>query len=58
MRNSPVHTKVGEVGGGGAPGAEAEIPLQPMVGTMITQTPLQPLEVPMLDKGKRVRRKE
>lgn len=59
MRNSPVHTEVREGGeGGGAPGAEAEIPGQPMVGTMITQIPLQPLDVPMLDKGKRVRRKE
>lgn len=56
MRNSPVHTEAREGGeGGGAPGAEAEISPQPMVGTMITQIPLQPLEVPTLDKGKRVR---
>ena len=30
MRNSPVNTTVSEGGGGGAPGARVEIPLQPM----------------------------
>ena len=33
-------------GGGGAPGARADIPLQPMVKTMVRQAvPLQPREV-------------
>ncbi|KAK4810890.1 hypothetical protein QYF61_013298 [Mycteria americana] len=37
-RNSYADTKVNEEGGGGgAPGARAEIPLQPMVKTMVTQ---------------------
>ncbi|KAK4825374.1 hypothetical protein QYF61_027127 [Mycteria americana] len=40
-------TKVSEEGGGGgAPGAGAEIPLQPLVKTMVRQAvPLQPMEV-------------
>ncbi|GAB0209117.1 AN1-type zinc finger protein 5-like [Grus japonensis] len=40
-------TKVSEEGGGGgAPGTGAEIPLQPMVKTMVRQAiPLQPMEV-------------
>ncbi|GAB0208489.1 hypothetical protein GRJ2_003314600 [Grus japonensis] len=38
-------TKVSEGGGGGAPGTRAEIPLQPMVKTMVKQAvPLQPME--------------
>ena len=46
-RNSPAATKVSEEGGGGgAPGARAEIPLQPLVKTMVRQAvPLQPMEV-------------
>ncbi|KAM9591242.1 uncharacterized protein ACIBXB_006115 [Morphnus guianensis] len=46
-RNNPADTKVSEEGGGGgAPGAEAEIPLQPVVKTMVRQVvPLQPMEV-------------
>ena len=45
--NSSADTKVREEGGGGgAPGARAEIPLQPMVKTMVRQAvPLQPMEV-------------
>ncbi|GAB0209175.1 AN1-type zinc finger protein 5-like [Grus japonensis] len=40
-------TKVSEEGGGGGvPGARAEIPLQPVVKTMVKQAvPLQPVEV-------------
>ena len=35
-----------EGGGGGAPGAGAEIPLQPVVKTMVKQAvPLQPVKV-------------
>ncbi|KAK4823596.1 hypothetical protein QYF61_003796 [Mycteria americana] len=43
----PADTKVSEEGGaGGAPGAGAEIPLQPVVKTMVRQAvPLQPMEV-------------
>ncbi|GAB0179967.1 junction-mediating and -regulatory protein-like [Grus japonensis] len=38
-RNSSADTKVSEVvGGGGAPGAGVEIPLQPMEKTMLRQT--------------------
>ncbi|XP_072707914.1 uncharacterized protein [Ciconia boyciana] len=46
-RNSPADTKASEErGGGGAPGAGAEIPLQPLVKTMVRQAvPLQPMEV-------------
>ena len=46
-RNNSADTKVSEEGGGGgAPGAGAEIPLQPMVKTMVRQAvPLQPMEV-------------
>ncbi|NXL08435.1 RETR1 regulator, partial [Mesembrinibis cayennensis] len=46
-RNNPADTKVSEEGGGGgAPGARAEISLQPMVKTMVRQAvPLQPMEV-------------
>ena len=46
-RNTSADTKVSEEGGGGgAPGAGAEIPLQPMVKTMVKQAvPLQPMEV-------------
>ena len=45
MRNS-ADTKVSADGGaGGAPGAGAEIPLQPVVKTMVKQAvPLQPME--------------
>ena len=46
--NNPADPKVSkEGGGGGAPGARAEIPLQPLVGkTMVRQAvPLQPMEV-------------
>ena len=46
-RNNSADTKVSEEGGGGgAPGAGAEIPLQPLVKTMVRQAvPLQPMEV-------------
>ena len=46
-RNNSEDTKVSEEGGGGgAPGTGAEIPLQPVVKTMVRQAvPLQPMEV-------------
>ena len=46
-RNNSADTKVSEEGGGGgAPGATAEIPLQPVVKSMVRQAvPLQPMEV-------------
>ncbi|CAM9633173.1 unnamed protein product, partial [Bubo scandiacus] len=46
-RNNPADTKVSEEGGGGGiPGAREEIPLQPMVQTLVRQiVPLQPMEV-------------
>jgi len=46
-RNNSADTKVSEEGGeGGAPGAGAQIPLQPMEQTMVRQAaPLQPMEV-------------
>ena len=45
-RNKSSDTKVSEGGGRGALGAGAEIPLQPMVKTMVRQAvPLQPMEV-------------
>jgi len=46
-RNSSADTKVSEEGqGGGATGARAEIPLQPVVKTMVTEAVrLQPIEV-------------
>ncbi|GAB0208689.1 acid sphingomyelinase-like phosphodiesterase 3b [Grus japonensis] len=46
-RNNCADTKVSEEGGGGGtPGARADIPLQPMVKTMVRQAvPLQPMEV-------------
>ena len=46
-RNNCADTKVSEEGeGGGAPGTGAEIPLQPVVKTMVRQAvPLQPMEV-------------
>ncbi|OPJ90406.1 hypothetical protein AV530_009191 [Patagioenas fasciata monilis] len=46
-RNNSANAKVSEEGrGGGAPGAGAEIPLQPMLKTMVRQAvPLQPMEV-------------
>lgn len=35
-----------ERGGGGAPGAKAEVPTQPVVKTMVSQAvPMKPLEV-------------
>jgi len=44
-RNNRADTKVGEGGGGGAPDARADIPLQP-VKTMVRQAvPLQPMKV-------------
>jgi len=53
-RNSPADTKVSEEGGGeGAPGTGAEIPLQPVVRTMVRQ--LVPLKEgnppPIEDQG-------
>jgi len=39
-RNCPADTKVSEVGGGRAPGARAEIPLQPMEKTVVRQAVL------------------
>ena len=46
-KNNPADTKVNEEGGGGdAPGAGAEIPLQPVVKTLVRQpVPLQSREV-------------
>ncbi|GAB0190217.1 acid sphingomyelinase-like phosphodiesterase 3b [Grus japonensis] len=46
-RNNSTDTKVSEEGGGGgAPGAGTEIPLQPVEKTMVKQAvPLQPMEV-------------
>ncbi|PKU37044.1 hypothetical protein llap_12649 [Limosa lapponica baueri] len=46
-RKNSAATKISEEGeGGGAPGARAEIPLQPVVKTTVTQlVPLQPMEV-------------
>jgi len=45
-RNNFADTKVSEGGGGGAPGARAEIPLQPEEKTTVRQAvPLQPMEV-------------
>ena len=46
-RDSPADTKISaEGGGGGAPGARAEVPLQPVEKTMVRQAvPLQPTEV-------------
>ena len=46
-RNNFADTKFSEEGeGGGAPGTGAEIPLQPMLKTMVRQAvPLQPMEV-------------
>ena len=47
QRNNPADPQVSEEGGGGdAPGAGAEIPLQTVVKTMVRQAvPLQPMEV-------------
>jgi len=46
-RNNSADTKFSEEGGaGGAPGAGAEIPLQPIEKTMVRQAvPLKPMEV-------------
>ncbi|OPJ68736.1 hypothetical protein AV530_012827 [Patagioenas fasciata monilis] len=45
-RNSSAGTKASEEGGGNAPDAGAEIPLQPVVQTMVRPVvPLQPMEV-------------
>ena len=46
-RNNPADPQVSEEGGGGdAPGAGAEIPLQPVGKTMVRQAvPLQSMEV-------------
>jgi len=46
-RNNSSDTKVTEeAGGGGAPGTEAEVPLQPVLKTVVRQAvPLQPMEV-------------
>ena len=51
-RNNSADTEVGEEGGGGgAPGTRAEIPLQPLVKTMVRQAvPLQPVEDPTLEQ--------
>ncbi|GAB0177027.1 hypothetical protein GRJ2_000167900 [Grus japonensis] len=50
-KNNSADTKVSEEGGGGdAPGAGAEIPLQPVEKTMVRQAvPLQPMEVDVED---------
>ncbi|PKU43609.1 suppression of tumorigenicity 5 protein isoform x4 [Limosa lapponica baueri] len=47
-RNNPADTKVSEEGGqGDAPGVRAEIPLQPVVKTMVRQAvPMQPMVPP------------
>ena len=51
MRNSPTDIQVSEGRGGDAPGAKAEIPLQPMEKTMVRQAvPLQPMEDPTLEQ--------
>jgi len=52
VRNSYADTKVRkERGGGGAPGTRAEIPLQPLEETIVTQVvPLQPKEWTMLEQ--------
>lgn len=43
---SSAHTRVGEVGAGGAPGTRAEIPFQILVQTLVSEAvPLQPMEV-------------
>ena len=46
-RNNSADTEISEEGGGGgAPGTGAELPLQPMMKTMVRQAvPLQPMEV-------------
>ena len=46
-RNNHADTEVSEEGeGGGAPGTRAEIPLQPVVKTMVRQAvPLQPMDL-------------
>ncbi|CAM9181305.1 unnamed protein product, partial [Bubo scandiacus] len=45
-RNNSADTKVNEGGGGGgAPGARAEIPLQPMVQPMVRQLCPVPMEL-------------
>jgi len=45
-RSSPADAKVSEGEGGGAPGARAAIPLQPVMKTTVRQAvPLQPMEV-------------
>jgi len=46
-RNNSADAKVSAEGGrGGATGARAEVPLQPVEGTMVRQAvPLQPMEV-------------
>jgi len=46
-RNRPAATRVSEEGGGGgAPGAGSELPLQPVMKTMVRQAvALQPMEV-------------
>jgi len=47
VRNNSADTKVSkEGGGGGAPGARAEIPLEPVKNSMVRQTaPLQSMKV-------------
>ena len=51
-RNNSADTKVSdEGGGGGVPGAGAEVPLQPVGKTMVVQiSTLQPMEDPMLEQ--------
>ena len=51
MRNNSADTKVSaEGGGGGAPGAGAEIPLQPVEDGGELRFHLQPMEDPMLEQ--------
>lgn len=53
-RSNSANTKVTENGGENVPGAGAEIPLQPLVQTMVeAAVPLQPAEDPTLEQVQR-----